>query len=136
MAPIPIWGTDSVPVIWTRILLRYMVCSRAAEISALASVTERNRHETSLPSPGMVRLGTPRRWPSLSIAAPPELPCATLAVVSSSNRGSLTCLSGSGTNVDTTPLVTEIESDSDTPGNPSTVTGWSSWSAATLPSVR
>ena len=51
------------------------------------------------------------RWPALSIAAPPELPCATRAVVSSSNRGSLTCPSGSGTNVEMTPLVTVIESN-------------------------
>ena len=57
------------------------------------------------------------------IAAPPELPCATRAVVSSSNRGSVTCPIGSGTNVDRTPLVTVIDSESATLGNPSTVTG-------------
>ena len=58
------------------------------------------------------------------IAAPPELPCPIFAVVSSSNRGSVTCLSGSGTKVDTTPLVTVIESDWAMPGKPSVVTFW------------
>ena len=136
MAATPVWVTDSAPVRCTRILLWYAVWSRAAVISGLASATERSRQETSPPSPGMARLGTPMSWPALLIAAPPELPCATRAVVSSSNRGSPTCPSGSGTNVDTTPLVTVMESELATPGKPSTVTVWSSWSAPTLPSVR
>ena len=91
MAPTPVWDTDSAPVNGTRILLWYPAWLRAAAISGLASATERSRHEVSLPSPGMTALGTPMRWPALSIAAPPELPCATRAVVSSSNRGSVTC---------------------------------------------
>ena len=114
------------PVIWTRILLWYAVWLRAAAISGLASATERSRQETSPPWPGTPRLGTPMSWPALLIAAPPEFPCAIFAVVSSSKRGSLTCLSGSGTNVSTTPLVTVIESDPDMPGKPSVVTFWSS----------
>src|SRR6266568_2204566 len=126
VAATPIWVTDSAPVLWTRILLWYPAWLRAAAISGAASATERSRHEVSLPSPGMTALGTPTRWPALSIAAPPELPYATRAVVSSSNRELVTCPIGSGTNVDRTPLVTVIDFDSATLGNPSTVTGWSS----------
>ena len=116
--------------------LAYGVADRAAAMRGAACATERSRHDRSEPWPGMARLGTPTSSPVAMTAAPPELPWATRAVVSNWNRGSSTWPSGSGTNVDTTPLVTLIESDPLTPGKPSTVTFWPARTPVTSPTLR